>query len=55
MTPMPTDYIGHWLDTFVFDAKANAWSLVIESQAPGGTWSNFATYTLVRAAPNQAH
>jgi hypothetical protein len=45
---------GAFKDTFVFDAKANAWSLIIESQAPGGAWSNFAAYTLVRP-PQPAH
>jgi hypothetical protein len=39
---------GTFKDTFVFDSKAHAWSLVIESQAAGGAWSNFATYTLER-------
>jgi len=33
-------------DTFVYDAHSRTWSLLIESQAPGGAWSNFATYTL---------
>jgi hypothetical protein len=37
-------------DTFVYDSSARTWSLLIESQAPGGVWSSFATYTLVRAA-----
>jgi hypothetical protein len=37
-------------DTFVFDPHSRTWSLLIESQAPGGGWSNFATYTLVHAA-----
>jgi hypothetical protein len=37
-------------DTFVYDTKSHAWSLLIESQTPAGGWSNFATYTLVHAA-----
>ena len=36
-------------DTFVYDPESRTWSLLIESQAPGGGWSNFAKYTLVRA------
>jgi hypothetical protein len=39
---------GAFKDTFVFDPKAHTWSLLIESQAPGGAWSNFASYTLTR-------
>ena len=37
-------------DTFVYDANSRAWSLLIESQAPGGGWSTFARYTLVHMA-----
>jgi uncharacterized protein DUF1579 len=37
-------------DTFVYDPNKDSWSLLIESQKPGGEWSNFATYTLVRPA-----
>lgn len=38
-------------DTFTYDPNTDTWSLLIESQKPGGgEWSNFATYTLVRAA-----
>ena len=37
-------------DTFVYDPNSRSWSLLIESQKPGGGWSNFAAYTLVRAA-----
>jgi hypothetical protein len=36
-------------DTFVFDPQSHTWSLLIESQAPGGGWANFAKYTLVHA------
>ena len=39
---------GAFKDTFVFDSKSRTWSLLIESQAQGGAWSNFATYTLTR-------
>lgn len=35
-------------DTFVFDPTAHTWSLVIDEQKPGGAWSNFARYTMVR-------
>ncbi|HEX3950555.1 MAG TPA: DUF1579 family protein [Steroidobacteraceae bacterium] len=42
-------------DTFVFDPRAHTWSLTIESQTPGGAWSNFATYTLVHPANEHAH
>jgi hypothetical protein len=36
-------------DTFVYEPSSRTWSLLIESQAPGGGWSPFATYTLVPA------
>jgi hypothetical protein len=42
-------------DTFVYDPNSRIWSLLIESQAPGGGWSNFAMYTLVHAAHKSAH
>lgn len=42
-------------DTFVFDPAARTWSLLIEAQGPSGAWSNFASYTLVRAANKPAH
>jgi hypothetical protein len=41
-------------DTFVYNPGSRTWSLLIESQAPGGGWSQFATYTLVHAAAPQA-
>jgi hypothetical protein len=41
-------------DTFVYDPNSRTWSLVIESQAPDGGWSNFAKYTLMRAAQRSA-
>jgi len=40
---------GAFKDTFTFDPKSHTWTLIIDSQAAGGTWSNFATYTLVHA------
>jgi hypothetical protein len=41
-------------DTFVYDPNSRSWSLLIESQKPGGGWSQFATYTLVHAARKAA-
>jgi hypothetical protein len=41
-------------DTFVYDPNTDIWSLLIESQKPGGGWSNFATYTLVHPARKAA-
>jgi hypothetical protein len=38
---------GAFRNTYEFEPKSGSWSLVIEWQAAGGTWSNFATYTLV--------
>jgi hypothetical protein len=40
---------GAFRNTYKFDPKSHSWSLVIESQAAGGSWSNFATYTLVHS------
>jgi hypothetical protein len=40
---------GAFRNTYEFDPKSHNWSLVIESQAAGGAWSNFATYTLVHS------
>jgi hypothetical protein len=40
---------GAFRNTYEFDPKSRSWSLIIESQAAGGAWSNFATYTLVRS------
>ena len=34
-------------DTFVYGPNTDTWSLLIESQKPGGGWTQFATYTLV--------
>jgi hypothetical protein len=42
-------------DTFVYDPKSHTWSLLIEAQKRDGGWSNFATYTLVRATDKAAH
>jgi hypothetical protein len=42
-------------DTFVYDAHSRTWSLLIESQAPGGAWSNFAKYTLVHRVTFEFH
>jgi hypothetical protein len=42
-------------DTFVYDGKLRTWSLLIESQAPGGGWSTFANYTLVHPARGAGH
>jgi hypothetical protein len=41
---------GAFRDTFTFDPKAGAWSLLLESQEPDGAWSTFASYTLARPA-----
>jgi hypothetical protein len=41
-------------DTLIYDANADTWSLLIESQKPGGEWSQFATYNLVHPAHNIA-
>jgi hypothetical protein len=39
---------GAFRDTFVRVLATNSWTLLIESQEPGGEWSTFARYTLVR-------
>ena len=39
---------GAFRDTFTFMPQSDAWSLLLESQKPDGTWSTFATYTLTR-------
>jgi hypothetical protein len=39
---------GAFKDTFVLDPSTHTWSLLIESQAPGGAWSDFASYKLTR-------
>ena len=41
-------------DTFVFDPNHDTWSLLIESQKPGGGWSLFATYNLVHPSRKAA-
>jgi hypothetical protein len=40
---------GAFRNTYEFDPKSRSWSLIIESQAARGAWSNFATYTLVHS------
>jgi hypothetical protein len=40
---------GAFRNTYEFDPKSRGWSLIIESQAAGGAWSNFATYSLVHS------
>jgi hypothetical protein len=42
-------------DTFVYDLNSRTWSLLIESQKPGGGWSKFATYTFMHPARKAAH
>ena len=42
-------------NTFVYDPNTDTWSLLIESQQPGGGWSNFATYNLAHPALKAAH
>jgi hypothetical protein len=39
---------GAFRDTFSFDASSDAWSLLLEKQAPAGNWSTFARYTSTR-------
>jgi hypothetical protein len=41
---------GAFRDTFTWRPATKSWSLLIESQASNGTWSTFASYTLVRPA-----
>jgi hypothetical protein len=41
-------------DTFVYDPNSRTWSLLIESQAPGRDWSQFAKYALVHAKNTRA-
>src|SRR5258708_20565039 len=42
-------------DTFVYAPNSHTWVLVIESQGPDGTWSNFAKYTFARPVRKTAH
>lgn len=44
---------GTFRDTFVFDPKSHAWTLIIDSHS-SGTWSNFATYKLVHSDQSAA-
>lgn len=47
---------GPFRDTLAYDPNTDTWSLLIESQKPGGgEWSNFATYTLVHPAHKAPH
>jgi hypothetical protein len=39
---------GAFRDTFTLMRESGAWSVLLESQKPDGTWSTFATYTLTR-------
>jgi len=39
---------GAFRDTFAFDAKSGAWSLLLEAQGRDGAWSTFANYRLER-------
>ena len=41
---------GAFKDTFVYNPSSRTWSLLMESQASSGGWTNFAAYTLVHAA-----
>jgi hypothetical protein len=41
---------GAFKDTFVYNPSSRTWSLLMESQAPSGGWTNFAAYTLVHPA-----
>jgi hypothetical protein len=40
---------GNFRDTFSFAPSSDSWSLLLESQKSDGSWSTFATYSLVRA------
>ena len=43
---------GPFRDTFTWRVATKSWSLLLESQTAGGSWSTFASYTLTRdAAP----
>jgi hypothetical protein len=42
-------------DTFVYAPNTDTWSLLIESQKPGGGWSKFAAYTLVHPGRKTSH
>ncbi len=38
---------GAFRDTFSWEPASRSWSLLLESQSADGTWSTFATYTLI--------
>jgi len=42
---------GAFRDTFTRQPGSRSWSLLLESQEGNGTWSTFASYSLIRAAP----
>jgi hypothetical protein len=42
---------GAFRDTFTWQPESKSWSLLLESQGGNGTWSTFASYSLIRAAP----
>jgi len=41
---------GAFRDTLTWQPNSKSWSLLLESQGGNGTWSTFATYTLIRGA-----
>jgi len=41
---------GAFRDTFTWQPAAGSWTLLLESQDPGGAWSTFANYTITRDA-----
>ena len=42
---------GAFRDTFTWQPESRSWSLLLESQGGNGTWSTFASYSLIRGAP----
>ena len=38
---------GAFRDTFSWEPASRSWSILLESQSEAGTWSTFATYTLI--------
>jgi hypothetical protein len=42
---------GNFRDTFTWQPDSKSWSLLLESQGSSGSWSTFASYSLVRDAP----
>ncbi|MGO9930877.1 MAG: hypothetical protein ACLPV8_03565 [Steroidobacteraceae bacterium] len=41
---------GEFRDTFTWQPATLSWSLLLESQRQGGSWSTFASYTLTHGA-----